>query len=380
MRKKLRIKIIGAGPTGLLCAISLAKIGCEVKIYDLKSKNQLINRDRAYAISHSSRRFFQSIDIWDTVNLVLNPFSHLTLTDSESNEKVIFNKKDLNFESQKYNSIGWISEHSKLVSTLFKVIDKLPQVELLLETNSDDNSYNYDFKVAADGLESPCRKSSKINIFKFRYKQSCLTTKVLIRSSNDNSAFEILRSEGPFAVLPIRGDLYQIVWSGSSQDCAKRIRLSRQTLLNQIAGIIPNGYEPDAIVGDVLIFPVFFLIAFPFFYNNFILIGEAAHSFHPIGGQGLNLCWRDVQILTNKIKSARNNKIPLRYLALSYNLNRFIDVSLVAITTDIMIRLYSNDSFILLFLKKSIVKCLNSSRKLRKFVLHIMTIGLFKLN
>ena len=79
MTKSSKVKIIGAGPTGLLMAICLSTIGSKIRIYDHKTNQQLIAKSRAYALTHSSRYLLQKVTLWDQLKPYLIPFERLHL-------------------------------------------------------------------------------------------------------------------------------------------------------------------------------------------------------------------------------------------------------------------------------------------------------------
>ena len=91
----MNIAIIGSGLTGSLAAISLANAGCIVDLYERLSDEELINRDRTYAITHSSRKILQKIGIWSHLVSKLVPFQYLNLIDYELNKKFQFLTNDL---------------------------------------------------------------------------------------------------------------------------------------------------------------------------------------------------------------------------------------------------------------------------------------------
>ena len=64
----MNIAIIGSGLTGSLAAISLAKAGCRVDLYERLSDEELVHRDRTYAITHSSRKILEKLGIWATLS------------------------------------------------------------------------------------------------------------------------------------------------------------------------------------------------------------------------------------------------------------------------------------------------------------------------
>ena len=368
------IAIIGSGLTGSLAAISLANAGCRIDLYERLSDEELINRDRTYAITHSSRKILDKIGVWSYLVSSIVPFQHLNVIDYGINKKFQFLINDLTIKDQKYKAVGWIAEHKKLMSSILEFMSDIANINKI-PTSIIPNTNNYDLIVVADGSNSNTKKKLKTPSFNFNYDQICITVKVLLRGVKSNEAFEILNSQGPFAVLPLGGDLFQIICSQSKLKGSHNIRLSKSLFLDYLSTILPYGIEPDTIVDEPAYFPINFVFNYSFYSGKYIYLGETAHKFHPVGGQGLNLCWRDVDSLTKLIS------IPLfnnnHYLIpLIYSLSRFIDVLSISILTDSLVRYSRSNINIFLIPRKFIFFVLQKSQIIRKFILNIMTNGL----
>jgi 2-octaprenyl-6-methoxyphenol hydroxylase len=122
-------------------------------------------------------------------------------------------------------------------------------------------------------------------------------------------------------------------------------------------------------------YPIKFLINYSFHSGKYIFLGETSHAFHPVAGQGLNLCWRDVESLTNLISSPlfKQSKFLIPYL---YSFSRFFDILLISIITDCLVR-YSRTNINLFFLPRYLVFfVLKKSNIVRKTILNILTYGL----
>ena len=91
----LLIQVRGAGPTGSLLALALAHQGQNVLLEDPLTVSELQSRGRAYAITHSSRRLLQRLDLWNSLDDALVPFTRLDLRDSGSGGRVVFGHQDL---------------------------------------------------------------------------------------------------------------------------------------------------------------------------------------------------------------------------------------------------------------------------------------------
>tara|TARA_Y100001968_G_C19352596_1_gene715472 strand:- start:138 stop:1250 length:1113 start_codon:yes stop_codon:yes gene_type:complete len=370
----MNIAIIGSGLTGTLAAISLAKAGSRVDLYERLSDEELVNRDRTYAITQSSRRILMKIGIWSNIVTHLIPFQYLNVIDNSLNKKVKFNINDLNREDREYLSVGWIAEHNKLMKSILEYISQMDNINKI-PTSVIPNTNNYDLIVAADGINSITKKKLKTPSFSFNYDQICITAKVLIRGLNSNEALEILNTEGPFAVLPLGGDLFQVICSQSLKMGSYNLKLPKSLFLDYLSTILPYGIEPDIIIDEPKYYPIKFLLNYSFHSGKFIYLGETSHAFHPVGGQGLNLCWRDVDSLTNIISIPIFKKYKT-LIPIIYSISRLIDVLSISILTDFLVR-YSRSNINISFLARKIIfYILKKSSTIRKIVLNIMTNGL----
>jgi len=370
----MNIAILGSGLTGSLASISLANSGCRVDLYERLSDDELADRQRTYAINHSSRKILEKLSIWNIISPELVPFQYLNVIDHELDKKVIFYVNDLDTNERKYQSVGWIVEHKKIVSLLLEAISSNQYINKI-PTSVIPNTNNYDIILAADGSNSSTKKKLKTPSFCFDYDQMCITAKILLRGVKSNEAFEILTSEGPFAVLPLGGDLFQIVCSQSKAKGSHNIKLSNSLFLDYLSTILPYGVEPDTLIDEPQSFPIKFLLNYSFFSGKYIYLGETAHTLHPVGGQGLNLCWRDVDSISNILSIPffkRNRKL----VPFFYSLSRLIDVLSISIMTDSLVR-YSRSNISLFFIpKRFIFFILKKSTFVRKLILKIMTNGL----
>ena len=369
----MNIAIVGSGLTGTIAAISLAKAGSRVDLYERLSDEELINRDRTYAITHSSRRILEKIGIWSEIISDLIPFQYLNVIDYELNKTVQFNLSDLKKKDSKYLSLGWIAKHNKTMFSILKLISHIDNINRI-PTSVIPNTNNYDLIIAADGSNSITKKKLKTPSFTFNYDQICITSKVLIRGIRSNEAYEILNSEGPFAVLPLGGDLFQIICSQSVEKGSYNMSIPKALFLDYLATVLPYGVQPDSILDEPKSYPIKFTINYKFFSGKYIYLGEAAHTFHPVAGQGLNLCWRDVSSLTKIISmpSIKKHKYLIPFL---YSILRILDVLSISILTDILVRYSRSNISVFYFPRLIIFKILKKSSFIRSFILNIMTNG-----
>jgi 2-octaprenyl-6-methoxyphenol hydroxylase len=308
MPSLLHARVHGAGPTGALAALALAAAGWEVSVHDPSPRDALPRRSRAYAFTHSSRALLERLDLWSALLPSLNPFHRLRLIDAGCDRSVPFSTGDLGRRSSAKAgaAVGWIGLHRPLMSLLLERLEHHPRVRLHLGPSPAPGSASDpmppverepDLVLAADGVDSPTRRGAGIGLWRLAYRQACLAAQVELRGLDEDEAWELLRPEGPFGVLPLGGRHFQLVWSAPTPRCRRREDLSDVAFLDTLAGALPDQLQPDALLDQPRAFPVALHLARRLHRGNTVLIGESAHRCHPVGGQGLNLCWRDVAVL-----------------------------------------------------------------------------------
>ncbi len=367
----LETHVRGAGPTGCMVALALAQQNQRVVLFDPQTSDALTARSRAYAITHSSRRLMQRLGLWEELRKDLVPFEQLDLRDLAADRQVLFVAEDLAEKNRGYRGIGWILDHRPLMTVLLSKLQQSALVQMYLGGKAAPTPSPDSLVIAADGPSSPTRESWGIHCWQHRYRQGCLTAKVLLRGIQANQAYELFRPEGPLAVLPLGDDQFQVVWSAPMQRCQDRSALPPSEFLDQLAGILPPGINPDLLLDQPRAFPQQWMLARRLSRGRGVLVGEAGHRCHPVGGQGLNLCWRDVDVLVRSVQKGGSAK----RIAARYGRQRWIDLILVGTATDLLVRLFSNRISLLVALRRIALRLLKGSRDLRQLSLRAMTDG-----
>jgi 2-octaprenyl-6-methoxyphenol hydroxylase len=229
--------------------------------------------------------------------------------------------------------------------------------------------------LAADGVDSPTRRAAGIGLWRRPYRQACLAAQVELRGLDGDEAWELLRPEGPFGVLPLGGQCFQLVWSAPTERCRHLERLSDSAFLDTLAGALPDQLQPDVLLDQPRAFPVALHLARRLHRGRTLLIGESAHRCHPVGGQGLNLCWRDVAVVHRLAERAAGGRLRPERIGAAYARRRWGDVILTLLSTDLLVRLFSNRHPLLLPLRRWAMDLLARHGFLRRLALGVMTHG-----
>lgn len=383
-----RAQVLGAGPTGALAALALARAGWQVRICDPLPASALVERNRAYAFSHSSQRLLCQLGLWSSLEQVMVPFRSLELVDLAVERQVGFTLADLGpgpataapsatpSATPSAAAVGWIAPHQLLLPPLLAALAADPAVVLELGSAPAQSSLPPpDLVVAADGPHSPSRAALGIGALHRAYSQNCLTCLVQLRGSANDQAWELLRPEGPFAVLPLGDGIFQLVWSAPARRCRQLESLGDGAFLDALAGALPDGLQPDALLDAPRAYPVGLLLAHSLHRGRTVLVGESGHRCHPVGGQGLNLCWRDVAQLQRLAGQVVAGRLAVERLPAAYGRRRWPDLLLTLLATDLLVRLFSNRSPLLLPIRHLALLLLARLPPLRQLALAAMTHG-----
>lgn len=384
----LRARVFGAGPTGALTALALADAGWSVSLCDPLTAEALQARSRAYAFTHSSRRLLERLDLWQDLAGVLVPFERLKLLDGALGRWVGFDRGDLAKGSTGSGgaeaAVGWIGRHRDLMALLHARLSHHSAVELQLggpvpvggaPVPAGGEQQPWDLVVAADGPASPIRETLGIACWGWRYDQSCLTAELDLRGAPAGTAWELLRPEGPTALLPLGQDRFQLVWSAPAARHRHRECLEPAAFLDALAGLLPEPLEADALHEPARSFPVALQLAQRLSRGRTLLIGESAHRCHPVGGQGLNLCWRDVAVLHRLAARAAAGRLEPGRIGRAYGRRRWPDLLLILLSTDLLVRLFSSRHPLTLALRRPVMALLGAAAPLRRLTLSLMSDG-----
>ncbi|MFZ0409251.1 MAG: FAD-dependent monooxygenase [Cyanobium sp.] len=373
-------RVLGAGPTGALAALALVDAGWSVELHDPLSAEALCRRRRAYAFNQSSRELLQHLDLWSQIEPQLVRFDELQLWDLGANRSLVFDLADLAPRQAgcATAAIGWIGRHDAVMAVLLRQLQGSAAVSLQLGLESPPDpaaSRPVDLVVGADGPNSATRSQLGIGSWRRTYRQACLTAEVSLRGAADVQAWELLRPEGPFAVLPLGEGRFQLVWSAPAGRCHQLEGLPASAFLDRLAGVLPDRFQVETLFDQPRAYPVELLIAHRLHRNGTLLVGESAHRCHPVGGQGLNLCWRDVAVLHRLARRVARGELSPRRLGAAYGCRRWPDLLLTLLATDLLVRLFSNRSAALLPLRRLALSLLARWPQLRRFTLAVMSSG-----
>ncbi len=258
---KKNIKVIGSGPTGSLLALALATQDCNVTLIEPLSDSELLKKDKGYAVTQSTRKIFEELGLWHSLNNSSFGFTSLSIIDDVLSQSVLIRNNDLKSFNNDQKDIGWVIEHKLLMKLLINKINNNKCIKKLNFDSTDDGDFN--FILASDGRESSTRKKWQIKYFKNLYSQKCISFKAVLNGSPPKRAYEIFKSNGPLALLPLSNNIFQVIWFSSESDTKSKLKITHTELLKKLRDELPDNIMPEKIIGNISSFPLTKAFALP---------------------------------------------------------------------------------------------------------------------
>ncbi len=388
------VHIVGGALTGLLTAYCISSLGYKIVISE---KKNIIPHDkrsttdtRTTAIAEGSKVFLESQGLWKFIKEFAEPIKNIKVVDTTA-----YSSLDFKNPITKSN-LGYIVKNSKLISVLIKELKKKNNVNFLRGSSLNSISYN-DSKIisfsnnkkinskliiAADGKNSSVRKILGTNFFIKKYNEKALVINFFHERPHNNIAYEFFLKTGPLAILPMQKERNKnqsaLIWSNKPEtvdkiasDLDKKYveAILNEKIYEQLGGVIN--------INSAQSFPLSAHINERFYDNKTLYVGDAAHSIHPIAGQGWNLGLRDVKSLTKLLSNTKEKKLDIgteRFCKM-YNDACYYDAYRLFEITDKLDWIFKKDKPYFKFIKKAGFNIINKNtffkEKIIKFAMGV---------
>jgi 2-octaprenyl-6-methoxyphenol hydroxylase len=285
--------------------------------------------------------------------------------------------------------MGYIVENKVLRQGIFhrahELVDRLAWIAPAMVETTDRQSHKAIVRltdgriveaaliIGAEGRLSPTREKAGIENFHWSYHQAALIAHTQHEKPHQGSAWEIFQPQGPFAILPMRccpqTGAYRsgLVWTGSREDIERLLALDDTAISRELEELFPY-FGTIKISGKRWSYPLSAMVAKQAVGHRLAIVGDAAHVVHPVAGQGVNLGWRDAHELGCVLGQAKQLGLDLgsKSILQNYQRRRRVDTLSILALTDGMVRLFSNRSSILSFLRNAGLGAVNQIPPLKR--------------
>lgn len=388
---KVDVGIVGGGLVGGTLGVALAQQGFRVAVIDRETPEALLEPDldgRTTAVSYGSRLIFDHLGIWDKVEHAAEPILDIRVFERGSPWAVYYNSQDIGDVP-----MGYIVENRALRQGIFhrarEVSERLawiaPASVTRTERNpesavihlSDGSALNALLLVGAEGRLSPTRDEAGLKTLRWSYAQTALIAHVRHEKPHQGSAWEVFQPQGPFAILPLRACPATgawrsgIVWTGAPDDIQRVLDLDDAAISAELQEIFPY-FGDIRVSGKRWSYPLAAMVAKGTVDHRLVIVGDAAHTVHPVAGQGVNLGWRDAQALADVLGKARRLGLDIgsKSILQDYHRCRRFDTLSILAMSDGMVRLFSNKSRALSFLRNTGLGVVNQLPPVKRRLMH----------
>ena len=167
MKNRFNFKIVGSGPTGLLLSIALSKFNCNIFLTDLLTKDRLIDKDKTYAITHSTRKILSKFRLWEKLEPFLFGFDTLSISDSITSAITNLSISDLDDDISAAENIGWVVKHSDLMNVFFQEIDNYENIFFMTTQKMLRKKIFFDYQFFSRGSNASGPSFLKISYARF---------------------------------------------------------------------------------------------------------------------------------------------------------------------------------------------------------------------
>ena len=314
------VLIIGGGLVGASLACALGEQNLPTALIEsvpIEAREQPGYDDRAIALAQGTQRIFNTMGLWKPLAPSVTPIHRIHVSDRGR-----FGFTRLDREEEGVEALGYVAPILELGRVLAERMNRLPAVKVICpaqlkgfsqeeqsveaEVESPEGDLNLSARllVAADGARSGIRDQLNIPVTRWQYGQSAVITNITPQLPHRNIAYERFTDTGPLAVLPMRDRRCAVVWTVEDRQVEFVMSLDDDEFIARLEDRFGSRLGRLEKVGTRQAFPLQMLRAKEAVRHRLALIGNAAHTLHPIAGQGFNLGIRDVATLTEVIVDA----------------------------------------------------------------------------
>ncbi|MGP0172947.1 2-octaprenyl-6-methoxyphenyl hydroxylase [Pseudomonas sp. NCHU5208] len=315
---QVNLAIIGGGLVGASLALALQETarqrGWRIALIEPFAPGDAYQPSydaRSTALSYGSRLIYERLELWQAIAQRAEPIRQIHVSDRGR-----FGATRLQAIEEGVPALGYVVENAWIGHCLWQALDPeivqwhcpaevsaLQQIEAGYRLRLNDGStLDCQLAVLADGGRSGLREQLGIAVSQTPYGQSAIIANVSPLEAHRGQAFERFTDDGPMAMLPLDGNRCALVWTRASSDAERLMALSERAFLDELQQAF--GYRLGALrqVGQRHLYPLSLVEAREQVRPNLVVLGNAAHSLHPIAGQGYNLSLRDTLALAEVLQ------------------------------------------------------------------------------
>lgn len=365
------IVIVGAGAVGSALAIQLGDLGYRVAVVDAFKPNYASSDpERVIALSHGSKCYLEDLGV-SLDESVAGQIRHIHVSEPGNDGSVEMDVSEAQLllddsgtgSKHAMDALGYVVEMGDVLKPLHeKMQDGVAffapvsvqridfgqgerKTELHISDQGESRCLKASLLIGADGTQSQVRLKAGIGTKGWDYNRFGLVLSASIEQEHQNIAYECFRESGPLAFLPMSDGRYSIIWALAPTEAMRLLQMPDMTFIKKLERMagkdLVDRFGPIKDIGKRFCFPLELRVAECYAKAGVALVGNAAHTIHPVAGQGMNLGFRDAAVLAEVLSTdlARSNP-GASILMQAYAEKRRADVLAVAGFTDSLVHAF----------------------------------------
>jgi 2-octaprenyl-6-methoxyphenol hydroxylase len=363
------IAIVGGGMVGISLAIALGQMTPAPRVVLIEAQDYAKQLppsfdSRTVALSYSTRQIFDALKLWQPLQAAgITPIKTIHISDRGH-----AGITHLQASEQHVEALGYVVENRILGQVMYQALQTVAQVTVLAPAELQTMAYGSDYAelhgvqqgkpftlraklvIAADGTHSFVRQYLGVEQRHWDYKQSAVIANVACDQPHRNIAYERFTSTGPMALLPLSGiddtpHRYGLVWTVPTIRTEAMLQLTDAEVAAKLQEYFGTRVGNFVRIGQRHAYPLGHTQIREHVRHRLAFIGNAAHTLHPVAGQGFNLGLRDVAALAQVIREALlAGQDPGDLVRLqAYAQWRRRDLIQTSLFTDSLVRIFSTD-------------------------------------
>lgn len=349
------VLIAGGGLVGAALAVALRDSGLRITVAEaipFRAPGQPSYDDRSTALSYGSRRILEAMQLWSAIEPQVAAIQRVHVSQQSR-----LGVTRLSAEEEKLPALGYVVPNALLGQVLMPALQNAENIDLrapsrvvairqddesataTLEENGEPVSVRARLVVAADGAASPLRQLLSVGAREWDYGQQAIVCNITPEFFHQHVAYERFAPDGPMALLPLDQQRMALVLVEQSDIAADVLALDDDAFAARVEQRFGQRLGRFVKVGKRAAYPLSLVTAEQQRQGRCVILGNAAHSLHPIAGQGFNLSLRDVATLAEVIVTHRHDPGETKALE-SYLDWRRADQRRVVAFTDLLNRLF----------------------------------------
>ncbi len=308
---KVDVIISGAGMVGAITALSLAKSGRTVSLIDHAEQSHFTEQTplqlRVSAVSQRNLDLLSELGVMQHMDKSrLGHYKHMSVWDNRSTGA-------LDFDHGSGPNLGAIIENQHITAATQNTLNKNQLIQSHFSTEiksweskpkkvqvelSDGSVLEAGLLLVAEGANSAIRSQAGIAVQLKHYEQKGLVFHIRMDDAPSSTALQSFNATGPVGLLPMNNGVFSVVWTLPNDQVDYWLGVDKDKFVNGLQAHINRSFSPIQLISDRAAFPLQQMYAKQFYQDRVVLVGDAAHTIHPLAGQGVNLGIEDGQCLS----------------------------------------------------------------------------------